>query len=164
MNRLKLKCLTVQIADFHKSISCRMSFQLLICEFSGFFNIFPTGLRCCKRMVSITYCKQKASTAFLFYCKCLCHLLCCFTLNSIAADMSASLHKVCIVKLTKSIPDSIHILDYSMLYSCYIYCIFLCSTLASIKLLSVYRIINKQHNMWQLNSRILSYFDSRRYT
>jgi hypothetical protein len=37
-------------------------------------------------MVSITYCKQKASTAFLFYCKCLCHLLCCFTLNSIAGD------------------------------------------------------------------------------
>lgn len=38
------------------------------------------------------------------------------------------------------------------------------STLASINLLSVYRIINKQHNMWQLNSCILSYFHSRRYT
>ena len=86
-----------------------------------------------RRMVSITYCKQKASTAILFCCKCLCHLPCCLTLDSIAADMSASLHELCIVKLTKSIPDGIHILDYSMLYSCYIYCIFLCSTLASIK-------------------------------
>ena len=164
MNRLKLKRLTVQITDFHKSMPCRMSFQLLLCEFSGFFDIFPAGLRCCKGMVSITYCKQKASTAILFCCECLCHLLCCLTLNSIAADMSASLHELCIVKLTKSVPDGIHILDYSMLYSCYIYCIFLCSTLASIKLLSVYRIINKQHNMWQLNSCILSYFHSRRYT
>ena len=115
-------------------------------------------------MVSITYCKQKASTAILFCCECLCHLLCCLTLDSIATDMPATLHELCIVKLTKSIPDGIHILDYSMLYSCYIYSSFLCSFMTSINPLSVYRIINKQHNMWQFNGSMLPDFHSRWYT
>ena len=154
----------MQIADFHKRIPCRMSFQLLLCEFSAFFNVFPAGLRCRKRMISITYCKQEASTAFLFCSKCLCHLLCDLTLDSIATDMTATLHEVCIVKLTKAISDSIHTLDYAMLYSQYICSIFLWLILAELTILFVHRIVYKQHNMWQLNRSMLPDFHSRRYT